>query len=367
VLALFTQCDEPKPSAEKGEEKVVNQTAREVYYQDKATTNTQLPAFKNAFLQAQQDSLLVSLPYAESGVFNSEEALVHSYDVQLREGEQLVVLIEQLQDSSTVLIDLFQKSKENHEIQLLKSSASGAHELTYQVTEYGYYKITVQPELGLANSFQLKMYTQPIYAFPVSGYGNDDVTSFWAANRGGGKRSHEGIDIFAPKGTPLIAITDGVITSINEEGKGGKQVRLKDERFNNTIYYAHLDRFSVEEGQQLRLGDTLGFVGNTGNAETTEPHLHFGIYKNITGPIDPYPYVKYTEIPQIEQQNEVGKAVVTKNKITLHQGPSSGLKTVGRASKTDTILILGQYRSWFHAATLNGSKGFVKQSQVRPL
>jgi len=365
MLPLFTQCDQTQKIVK---EKTIDLTARETYYTQFKATDSLLLDFKSAFSIAQRDSVMVTIPYAESGVFSAEENLVHSYDLQLREGEQLYILVDKLQDSSTVFIDLFQKTTDGKEaLQLLKSSGVGGHQLVYEVPAYGYYKITVQPELGLGAPFQLKMYTQPIYAFPVSGADNSSVKSLWAANRGEGKRSHEGIDVFAEKGTPLIAITDGIISSINEEGRGGKQVRLKDKRFNNTIYYAHLDQFSVEQGQQVRQGDTIGFVGNTGNAETTEPHLHFGIYKNIAGPIDPFPYVKYTQIPKIEQQNETSKAMVINNQTLLHQGPSEGLASVDRLAKNDTVFILGQYRSWFHVATQDGNKGFLKQARVQPL
>ena len=193
------------------------------------------------------------------------------------------------------------------------------------------------------------------------------MQSFWAASRDGGKRSHEGIDIFAPRGTPLLAITDGRITSTGDRGLGGKQVWLRDGLFGKTMYYAHLDSINVAEGQRVKLGDTIGFVGNTGNAKTTAPHLHFGIYKGGTGPVNPYPYVKQTEIPEIPTINSTTQGVITRNKTSIHQGPSSALDEVGRAQKNDTISVLGQYTSWFHVATKDSLKGFVPQNRVSAL
>src|SRR5690606_37952339 len=83
----------------------------------------------------------------------------------------------------------------------------------------------------------------------------------------------------------------GRITSVKEGGLGGKTVWMRPEGRNISLYYAHLDSQSVSIGQRVAEGDTVGFVGNTGNARTTPPHLHFGIY-SMGGAVDPLPYVK---------------------------------------------------------------------------
>jgi len=116
--------------------------------------------------------------------------------------------------------------------------------------------------------------------------------SFFGADRDAGRRVHHGIDIFAPRGTPVVAATDGVVRSIASNRLGGHVVWLRDERRGRTLYYAHLDRHAVSTGQMVRTGDVLGFVGNTGNASTTRPHLHFGLYRRGEGPVDPWPWVR---------------------------------------------------------------------------
>ncbi len=125
--------------------------------------------------------------------------------------------------------------------------------------------------------------------FPVAGKSN--VGSFWGASRDGGKRKHEGIDIFAKKGTPVVAITDGVITTVANMPIGGKTVWLQCDGKSYTAYYAHLDKQYVHVGQVVKKGQVLGTVGNTGNARTTPSHLHFGLYTS-RGAINPYPIVK---------------------------------------------------------------------------
>lgn len=138
--------------------------------------------------------------------------------------------------------------------------------------------------------YELQITSEPVLLFPVQGKDEKAIQSFWGAPRDGGRRKHEGNDIFAPKGTPLLALTDGRITRVNNGGLGGKTVWLYDAERGLRYYYAHLDQQLVAKGQYVRRGDVVGTVGNTGNARTTPPHLHFGIYTN--GAIDPYPFLQ---------------------------------------------------------------------------
>ena len=108
----------------------------------------------------------------------------------------------------------------------------------------------------------------------------------WGAARPGGRR-HEGIDIFAPKGTPVVSTTRGIITRVGTNRLGGQIVGVLGPGF-EWHYYAHLDRFGTyREGEIVHAGDVLGYVGNTGNARGTPTHLHYGIYRNAAK--NPYP------------------------------------------------------------------------------
>ncbi|MEO6584615.1 MAG: M23 family metallopeptidase [Ferruginibacter sp.] len=126
--------------------------------------------------------------------------------------------------------------------------------------------------------------------FPVTG-NKSNIGSLWGDERDGGRRRHEGIDIFAAKGTPLVAISDGIIKLISDDELGGKTVTLQPNDYEWEAYYAHLDKQYVVNGQYVKKGQLIGTVGNTGNARTTPSHLHFGIY-TTNGAIDPLPYVK---------------------------------------------------------------------------
>ena len=151
--------------------------------------------------------------------------------------------------------------------------------------------------------------------FPVAGK-QSNIGSFWGAVRGGGKRKHKGIDIFAKKGTPVVAICDGIIVSSGNTTRGGKHLWLQSFRHPWKAYYAHLDQKKVSVGQVVKKGQVIGTVGNTGNAKHTPAHLHFGIYKTFGGAVNPLPYVKNS--PKINVNTTKSKTArsVVKNRVT---------------------------------------------------
>jgi peptidoglycan LD-endopeptidase LytH len=113
---------------------------------------------------------------------------------------------------------------------------------------------------------------------PVRGVKVRRVADTFGAPRGGG-RQHEGQDIFAPKGTPIYSATEGIVTRMGYGQLGGIYVYVLGPG-GRRYYYAHLDKYAegLEEGDLVTTQTRLGYVGNTGNARTTPPHLHFGIY-----------------------------------------------------------------------------------------
>ena len=124
---------------------------------------------------------------------------------------------------------------------------------------------------------------------PVVGVIARQLDDSWGAPRDGGERRHKGIDIFAPRGTQIVAVADGILSYIGDQPKGGHCLWLTTES-GTSFYYAHLDRWApgIYEGMEVISGDLLGFVGNTGNAISTPSHLHFGINQNDEM-INPYP------------------------------------------------------------------------------
>ncbi len=132
-------------------------------------------------------------------------------------------------------------------------------------------------------------------AMPVEGLLPAQVHSQWHAVRPGGRR-HEGVDLFAPKGTAVVSATRGVVWRKGWDSLGGRVVTVLGEG-HTLYYYAHLDSWAdgLDEGDAVRAGAALGTVGNTGNARTTPPHLHFGMYRvgllGVTA-VDPAPALR---------------------------------------------------------------------------
>lgn len=124
---------------------------------------------------------------------------------------------------------------------------------------------------------------------PVVGVQPYELSNSWGDSRDGGRRKHKGIDIFAPKGTAIVAVADGIVSYIGEQPKGGLCLWLTTED-GTAFYYAHLDRWAagLYEGMEVRSGDLLGYVGNTGNAKYTPSHLHFAVNENDEM-VNPYP------------------------------------------------------------------------------
>ncbi|WP_425510614.1 M23 family metallopeptidase [Xanthomonas dyei] len=128
---------------------------------------------------------------------------------------------------------------------------------------------------------------------PVKNVRARQIADTFGAPRGR-DRSHAGVDIFAPRGTPVIATTRGVVSAIRDAGLGGKQVWVLGPAMERH-YYAHLDDWApgLAVGDVVEPGTSLGMVGTTGNARGTPPHLHYGVYGR-NGAYDPLPLLRKT-------------------------------------------------------------------------
>ena len=131
---------------------------------------------------------------------------------------------------------------------------------------------------------------------PVEGVTARRIADTFGAPRGR-DRTHAGVDIFAKRGTPIRSATPGVVVAVRDTGLGGRQVWVVGparERY----YYAHLDdwRSGLREGEVVAEGTVLGYVGTSGNAAGTPPHLHWGIY-GADGAYDPLPLLNAWKPP----------------------------------------------------------------------
>jgi murein DD-endopeptidase MepM/ murein hydrolase activator NlpD len=139
--------------------------------------------------------------------------------------------------------------------------------------------------------------------FPVSGVDSTRLDDSFDEPRDGGARTHHAIDIMAPRGSAVLSVQDGRILRLSKSEKGGITVYATDLDEQFVYYYAHLDRYhaKVYAGKPLMRGDTLGYVGTTGNAPKNLPHLHFQVMRMPAdkkfwsgSPINPYPLLRNT-------------------------------------------------------------------------
>jgi peptidoglycan LD-endopeptidase LytH len=146
-----------------------------------------------------------------------------------------------------------------------------------------------------------RLYTQTPdsrIAMPLEDVSKRAIADTWHAPRGTG-RQHEGQDIFAPRGTPILSATNGFVYKIGENNLGGQTVSVIGSG-GRVYYYAHLDKYApgLEVGDRVSTRTVLGYVGTTGNAQGTPPHLHFGIY-GMNGAINPLPLLTDRTAPTI--------------------------------------------------------------------
>jgi peptidoglycan LD-endopeptidase LytH len=116
---------------------------------------------------------------------------------------------------------------------------------------------------------------------PVQGIGREQLHDTFRDPRGGGARPHGALDIMAPRNTPVLAVEDGKIQKLFTSDQGGLTIYQFDPSETYAYYYAHLQRYTdgLEEGQTVRKGQVIGYVGTTGNAGPDSPHLHFAIFR----------------------------------------------------------------------------------------
>jgi murein DD-endopeptidase MepM/ murein hydrolase activator NlpD len=135
------------------------------------------------------------------------------------------------------------------------------------------------------------LYTSPApthLPMPVQGVAPRAIANTWHAPRDAGSRQHKGVDIFTRRGTPVVSPVEGIVIGRGTDPRGGNVVSVLGPG-RQVHYFAHLDAFSdVEPRMWVSPGAIVGFVGDTGNARGTPPHLHYGIY-GAMGAINPYP------------------------------------------------------------------------------
>lgn len=145
-----------------------------------------------------------------------------------------------------------------------------------------------------------------VLSVPIRGVDRGQIRDSWGDPRDNGLREHHGTDVMAPANTPVLAAAPGTVEKLWTSVAGGITVYVRSPARNWSYYYAHLSGYApgLHEGQPIRTGDVIGYVGDTGNAGAGNFHLHFGLTHTTPDQhwyegtdVDPYPYLAGKPLP----------------------------------------------------------------------
>lgn len=327
-----------------------------------------------------REAVEVVLPYHGAGYFAAERPAAAGYRLALRRGQRLDATVEWRADTpGAAFLDLFRVETpadrgEGHEAAAAFRRVAGADTagdvLSFEVPRDGVYVLRLQTELLRSAGYRLTLLAGPTLGFPVEGHDHRAIRSVFGDVRDGGRRDHHGVDIFAPRGTPVLAATEGRVARVGTNRLGGNVIWLRDEARGLSFYYAHLDRHLVRGGERVAPGDTVGLVGNTGNARTTPPHLHFGIYSRGEGPLDPAPFIRAFSSPAPRlsaDPSNLGQWVrTTARRSNFRVTPGTERPPLETLGLHTPLLVSGATADWYRAALPDGRGGFVSARLVEP-
>lgn len=310
--------------------------------------------------------LNINIPYKETGYFADDKVSSTALRFDAKRGQKLRISITKKPVSNfAIYADLFQENGTQPKLTAFADTTGAV--LEHEVKQTGKYILRLQPELLRSGEYTLTISAGPSLSFPVSASGRPHIGSFWGDGRDEGGRKHEGIDIFAPKRTPAIAAANGTVTGVTVNNLGGNVVFMRPDNADYTLYYAHLDVQTVQQGQNVITGDTIGLVGNTGNARNTPPHLHFGIYTN-SGAIDPLVFVDkdLRQAPPVSAPLKYLNATVrtSAKSSRLYNLPSDKGFAVQTMSVNTPLSVSAATDSWYKVSLPDGQTGYISSKNV---
>ncbi len=313
--------------------------------------------------RALSDSTFVTLPYQELGYFDPNDPSALGLRFPVQEGQQLIISLSSISEPDIkFFIDLFDIRSDG----TLSRNVSAAenHSISEKITRDGIKALRIQPELLKGGVFELQIDFTGSIAFPIPEKSSLNISSFFGDARDAGGRKHEGVDVFAPRGTPVVAVDDGRVSRVGNNRLGGKTVSLYANNY--SFYYAHLDSQLVNMGQRVNAGDTLGLVGNTGNAITTAPHLHFGIYATGRRSVDPlYFFRNAPDLAPIDfsDSTEIGNyGRIKGNLANIRQAPNTESNILTQLQRNNVLHIDGKTGDWYRVKLPDNLRGFISAS-----
>lgn len=310
----------------------------------------------------------VSLPFREAGYLDPARPAAVAYRFDLARGRALEIDISfESSRPARLFVDLFRVTDGGTD--RVAHGEPGAPSLRYVARRAGAYVLRLQPELLGGGRYSVVQRTEASLRFPVQGASARNIQSIFGDARDGGRRDHHGVDIFSARGTPVVAAADGTIRSVSTTNIGGRVIWLSDASGRQSIYYAHLDDWNVRAGQQVKTGDVIGFVGNTGNARTTPPHLHFGIYSG--GPVDPLPFIRPDDgappAPSGDGPLVGGWARITRASTPLRPALDRGAEPRSVLPAGTAVQVAAASAAFYRVVLPDGREGYVESRAVGAL
>jgi murein DD-endopeptidase MepM/ murein hydrolase activator NlpD len=313
--------------------------------------------------EALQKPVDIMLPFEEAFYWDPKTADAVGYRFFVKRGLRVEVeIVHSSPDSLLLFADLF---RETGDTAIRRTHVATADEemrhLEFEPRRDSYYALRLQPELLRGGQFRVVIREVPSIGFPVKGKNRRAISSFFGDPRDGGSRDHHGVDIFAARHTPVLAPSNASVTRVGEGDVGGRYVWLYDSKRSMHLYFAHLETREVERGDQIRAGQQIGTVGNTGNARYTPPHLHFGIYRN--GPIDPFHFIAETDtIPEkiLGDTLLLGKMVRAIRPAVLRNSPTAASQFTDTLQLDSLITVTGLTGNLCRVQLPDGSTAYVE-------
>ena len=313
-----------------------------------------------------KDPVRLQLPYRERGAFDARAAHASGYHFAALRGQRIEVVVGLEADRPVrVFLDLFRIEEDAEPLHVASAPATETR-LAFEPRRDADYLVRLQPELLRGGEFELEMRLVASLEFPVQEHDVTDIQSAFGAPRDAGRRSHHGVDIFAPRGTPALATSRAYVRRVSEQRLGGNVVWLHDRERDLSLYYAHLDSQAVVEGSWVGPGDVVGYVGNSGNARTTPPHLHFAIYSR--GPIDPMNFLRQPGSDPTAVSADASRlgswGVTNADETLLHERPSRRSDTLRRLDAGTPLRIWAATGSYYRVALADGTPGFLRDALI---
>ncbi len=302
----------------------------------------------------------IQIPYLEKGYLPPDKVQAAAFSFKMERGQKLNIKLHKKPLQGFMIYTDVWVLEDDGGLKIVASADTLGKPFQTDINRTSIYVLRLQPELLAGGEYTLEITSGPSLDYPLKSYQKNQIRSFWGDGRDANSRKHEGVDIFSAFRTPVVAIAVGT-TRVNENNLGGKVVWLRPEGKDFTLYYAHLDEQIVTDGQTVQVGDTLGRMGNTGNARSTPPHLHFGIYTS-DGAVNPLPFINpvIKNVPEIISQTKfLNSTLRTAGNAALTGGQSAS------QLKNGTILrVISASENNYRVELPDGTTGFVSAGKV---